>query len=85
MQDKLLQSSQEAQKALKPLQDLPDALTKLQERQDAAPGIVLEVVDSPNIVTALHLRHKERKSQTESCVPAQPRMSQSSLVSPALA
>ncbi|KAL3151133.1 hypothetical protein ABBQ38_012999 [Trebouxia sp. C0009 RCD-2024] len=37
-QDKLLQSSQDAQQALKPLQALPEALAKLQERQDAAAG-----------------------------------------------
>lgn len=46
VQDKLLQSSQDAQQALKPLQALPEALAKLQERQDAAAGAVLDIVDT---------------------------------------
>ena len=46
LQDKLLQSSQEAQQALKPSQELPDALSKLQEGQGSSIGTVLDIADT---------------------------------------
>ena len=59
VQDKLLQSSQEAQQALEPLSNLPDAVRKLQESQQNAAGkfIVVTVTAAVSCVNVPSIAH----------------------------